>query len=114
MTLTAPLTFILPHGERRVRKFSSRSSSPLTREDRGGGEKINSTPHPDPLPRSGEGRKGKDLTAPLTLILSRKGREEKKDERKRMTLMTPLTFVLSRKGRERGKLKEFLKMRPPH
>jgi hypothetical protein len=51
---------------------------------------------------SGEGRKGKDLTAPLTFILSRKGREEKKDERKRMTLMTPLTFVLSRRGEKEG------------
>jgi hypothetical protein len=48
----------------------------LTREDRGGGEKINRTPHPDHLPRSGERRKGKDLTTPLTFILSRKGREE--------------------------------------
>jgi hypothetical protein len=44
--------------------------------------------------------KKRDLTAPLTFILSRKGREEKKDERKRMTLMTPLTFILSRRGRE--------------
>jgi hypothetical protein len=56
---------------------------------------------------SGEGRKGKDLTAPLTFILSRKGREEKKDERKRMTLTAPLTLILSRKGRERGKLEKF-------
>jgi len=33
-------------------------------------------PHPDPLPRWGEGKKEKDLTSPLTFILSRKGREE--------------------------------------
>ena len=36
-------------------------------------------PHPDPLPRWGEGKKEKDLTASLTFVLSRKGREEKKD-----------------------------------
>jgi hypothetical protein len=40
--------------------------------------------------------------------------EKKEDERKRMTLTAPLTFILSRKGREGGKLKEFLKMCPPH
>jgi hypothetical protein len=68
-------------------------------EDRGGGEKINSTPHPDPLPRSGEGRKGKDLTALLLLFSPARG-EKKEDERKRMTLTAPLTFVLSCKGRE--------------
>jgi len=39
--------------------------------------KINNTPHPNPLLRSGEGREGKNLTTPLTFILSRKGREEK-------------------------------------
>jgi hypothetical protein len=33
-------------------------------------------PHPYPLPLGGEGKKEKDLTAPLTFILSRKGREE--------------------------------------
>jgi hypothetical protein len=38
--------------------------------------KFNSTPHPCPLLRSGEGREGKDLTTPLTFILSHKGREE--------------------------------------
>jgi hypothetical protein len=48
----------------------------LTGEDRGGGEKVNNTPHPDPLPQSGEGRKRKDLTTPLTFILSRRGREK--------------------------------------
>jgi hypothetical protein len=115
--LTAPLTFILSRGGReggkendfngtshfnyfslgkKVKKISSRASSPLTGEDRGGGEKINSTPHPDPLPQSGEGRKGKDLTALLLLFSPARG-EKKEDERKRMTLMTPLTFVLSRK-----------------
>jgi hypothetical protein len=40
--------------------------------------KFNSTPHPNPLLRSGEGREGKNLTAPLTFILSRKGREKEK------------------------------------
>jgi hypothetical protein len=65
--------------------------------------------------RNDKGRK--DLTAPLTFVLSRKGREEKKefnritlalpspaagrgengDER---NLTAPLTFILSRKGRE--------------
>jgi hypothetical protein len=33
---------------------------------------------------------------------------------KKRDLMVPLTFILSRRGREGGKLKEFLKMRPPH
>jgi hypothetical protein len=121
MILTAPLTLIIFHWERKgkkVKKISSRTSSPLTGEDRGGGEKVNSTPHPDPLPRSGEGRKGKDLTAPLTFILSRKGREG--DERKNFKrpphpdplprsgegregkdLTTPLTLIISRKGREK-------------
>jgi hypothetical protein len=51
--------------------------------------------------------KKRDLTAPLTFILSRKGREEKKDERKRMTLTAPLTFILSRRGREGGKENDF-------
>jgi hypothetical protein len=52
MILTAPFTLIISHWERKekkVKKISSRASSPLTREDRGGGEKINSTPHPDPV-----------------------------------------------------------------
>jgi hypothetical protein len=67
-------------------------------------------------------RKDKNLTAPLTFVLSRKGREEmkgkilkapsplpspaglrgKKDEK---ILTAPLTFILSRKGREE-KLRE--------
>jgi hypothetical protein len=48
--LTAPLTFILSRrGREELEKFSSRASSPLTEEDRGGGEKINNTPHPDPV-----------------------------------------------------------------
>jgi hypothetical protein len=34
---------------KKVKKISSRASSPLTGEDRGGGEKVNSTPHPDPV-----------------------------------------------------------------
>jgi hypothetical protein len=66
----------------------------LTREDRGGGEKINRTPHPDHLPRSGERRKGKDLTAPLTFILSRREREESKKFSSRAS--SPLT------GEDRG------------
>jgi hypothetical protein len=41
----------------------------------------------------------KKLTAPLTFVLSRKGREEKKDERKRMTLTAPLTLIISRRER---------------
>jgi hypothetical protein len=75
----------------------------------------------------------KKLTAPLTLTLSckRRGKKRKgfngtphfnslpqgerreKKERKR-NFSAPLTLILSRKGRERRKLKEFLKMRPPH
>jgi len=54
MTLTAPLTLIIFHWERKgkkVKKISSRASSPLTGEDRGGGEKINSTPHFCSLPQ---------------------------------------------------------------
>jgi hypothetical protein len=56
---------------------------------------------------SGEGRKKGLNTPPLTFVLSRKGREEKKDERKRMTLSAPLTFILSRREREEGKENDF-------
>jgi hypothetical protein len=59
-------------------------------------------------------RKDKNLTAPLTFILSRKGREENKKEypltlalspewrgkKDEKILTAPLTFILSRKGRE--------------
>jgi hypothetical protein len=59
MILTAPFTLIISHWERKgkkVKKISSRASSPLTGEDRGGGEKINGTPHFCSLPQ-GERRK---------------------------------------------------------
>jgi hypothetical protein len=62
-------------------------------------------------------RKDKNLTAPLTFILSRKGREENKKEypltlpspaglrgkKDEKILTAPLTFVLSRRGREEMK-----------
>jgi len=56
-------------------------------------------------------------TAPLTFVLSRKGREESKKEypphptplprveREGKILTAPLTFVLSRRGREKKKEK---------
>jgi hypothetical protein len=58
--LTSPLTLTLSRkgrGEiKRVKRIPLKTSSPLTGEDRGGGEKK--------------------LTSPLTLTLSRKGRGE--------------------------------------
>jgi hypothetical protein len=55
MTLTAPLTLIISligrERRKKVKKISSRASSPLTGEDRGGGEKINSAPHFNYLPQ---------------------------------------------------------------
>jgi len=38
------------------------------------GVNLNIIPHPDPLPQGERGDRGKILTAPLTLTLSRKGR----------------------------------------
>jgi hypothetical protein len=78
-------------------------------------------PFSSPTGRRGKKEDEKNLTAPLTFVLSRKGREEmkgkifqraltlplsrrwrgKKEEEKNLT--APLTFVLSRKGREREK-----------
>jgi hypothetical protein len=57
MILTATLTLIISHWERKgkkVKKISSRASSPLTGEDRGGGEKINNTPRFCALPQGRE------------------------------------------------------------
>jgi hypothetical protein len=46
--LTSPLTFVLSRKGRerrkKIKKVSSKASSPLTGEDKGGGEKINNTP----------------------------------------------------------------------
>jgi hypothetical protein len=77
--VTKPLTLILSRKwrERRkkIKKVSSRASSPLTGEDKGGGEKINNTPHPDPLPQ-GERRERKRerISSPLTGKIKVRGR----------------------------------------
>jgi hypothetical protein len=51
---------------------------------------LTKDPSPYPLPQSGEGKKEKDLTAPLTFVLSRRGREEKLRE---IYLIKSILFV---------------------
>jgi hypothetical protein len=65
-----PLPLIFPIGGKRKRleRISSRTSSPLTGEDKGGGEK--------------------ELTSPLILALSRRERGEKEKRVKRIPLKT--------------------------
>jgi hypothetical protein len=57
--LTTPLTLPSPtagRGEiKRVKRIPLKTSSPLTGEDKGGGGKINITPHPNPLPQGERG-----------------------------------------------------------
>jgi hypothetical protein len=64
----------------------------------GKGEKevYNNTPHFYSLPQGERREKRKDFNKPLTLTLSRRWRGRKSE----IFLTAPLTFVLSRKGRE--------------
>jgi predicted pyridoxine 5'-phosphate oxidase superfamily flavin-nucleotide-binding protein len=66
-------------------------------------EKKTPSPLPSPTARRGKKEEEKILTAPLTFILSRRGREKSKKEFNRITRTLPSPAS----GEERRKMKRF-------